>query len=180
MQKAPDDVMEVFLQPGEFWFGGSRTRIRTILGSCVSITAWHPERRIGGMCHYLIPTRRKSRGAELDGKHGDEAVQLLRREMLRHHTNPLDYEVKIFGGGDMFATSHAAKPATIGEQNVISGLRLLEGLGHKVVARHLRGNGHRQIVFDLWTGDVWVRQHALLPATKPINAAARAAMLAAA
>jgi chemotaxis protein CheD len=163
VQKTPAGVMEIFLQPGEFWFGDSQTRIRTILGSCVSITAWHPGRRIGGMCHYLIPTRRKKMLAMLDGKHGDEAVELLRREMLRHDTDPDDYEVKIFGGGDMFESSGGAA-ASIGAQNVISGLRLLEGLGHEVVARHVRGDGHRQIVFDVWSGDVWVRQHARPPA----------------
>ncbi|MBL8511280.1 MAG: chemotaxis protein CheD, partial [Betaproteobacteria bacterium] len=50
-------VMDIFLQPGEFYFGDADTRIRTLLGSCVSITMWHPTRRIGGMCHYMLPTR---------------------------------------------------------------------------------------------------------------------------
>ncbi len=161
MKQAPDDVMEIFLQPGEFWFGESRTRIRTLLGSCVSITAWHPQRLLGGMCHYLIPTRRSKITPKLNGKHGDEAMQLLRREMTLHNTDPHDYEVKIFGGGSMFAASHRREDGGIGEQNVVSGLRLLHGLGHKVVAQHLRGDGHRQIVFDVWSGEVWVRQHAL-------------------
>jgi chemotaxis protein CheD len=31
--------------------------IRTVLGSCVSITLWHPVKRVGGMCHFLLPTR---------------------------------------------------------------------------------------------------------------------------
>ena len=47
--KKPDHVIEIFLQPGDFYFGGADTRIRTILGSCVSITMWHPTRLIGGM-----------------------------------------------------------------------------------------------------------------------------------
>ena len=53
----PSNVTEVFLQPGEFHFGHARTRIKTILGSCVAITMWHPILRIGGMCHYLLPAR---------------------------------------------------------------------------------------------------------------------------
>ena len=49
--KKPQSVIEIFLQPGELWFGDEQTRIRTILGSCVAVTLWHPGRRIGGMCH---------------------------------------------------------------------------------------------------------------------------------
>lgn len=109
---------------------------------------------------------------ELDGKHGDEAVQLLRREMRRRDTDPMDYEIKIFGGGDMFSPTHGQGKSSIGEQNAISGLRLLEGLGHKVAAKHLRGDGHRQIVFDVWSGEVWVKQHAPLATSKRERAAA--------
>ncbi len=38
----------VTLKAGEFHFGGGPTRISTLLGSCVSITLWHPRKRIGG------------------------------------------------------------------------------------------------------------------------------------
>ena len=34
---APDDILEIFLGPGEFYFGEGKTRIRTLLGSCVAI-----------------------------------------------------------------------------------------------------------------------------------------------
>lgn len=50
-----DSMQLVTLQPGEFHFGGANTRIQTLLGSCVAITLWHPIRRIGGMCHYMLP-----------------------------------------------------------------------------------------------------------------------------
>ncbi len=49
--------MEVFLQPGELYFGDGRTRVRTLLGSCVAIAVWHPRLRIGGLCHYMLPSR---------------------------------------------------------------------------------------------------------------------------
>ncbi len=51
----PEDVETVVLRPGDFHFGGGHTRISTLLGSCVSITLWHPRRLIGGMCHYMMP-----------------------------------------------------------------------------------------------------------------------------
>ena len=47
--KKPADAIEIFLHPGEFYFGDRHTRIRTLLGSCVSIILWHPRLLIGGM-----------------------------------------------------------------------------------------------------------------------------------
>ncbi len=40
--------MDIFLQPGELYFGDSDTCIRTVLGSCVSLTFWHPKLLGGG------------------------------------------------------------------------------------------------------------------------------------
>jgi len=36
-------ALEIFLHQGEVYFGDRDTRIRTVLGSCVAITMWHPE-----------------------------------------------------------------------------------------------------------------------------------------
>ena len=52
-----ETINAVVLRPGDFYFGGGRTRISTLLGSCVSITLWHPQRHVGGMCHYLLARR---------------------------------------------------------------------------------------------------------------------------
>jgi Chemotaxis protein; stimulates methylation of MCP proteins len=50
-------IMEIFLQPGDWYFGDRDTRIRTLLGSCIAITIWHPRLLVGGMCHFLLPGR---------------------------------------------------------------------------------------------------------------------------
>ena len=74
-----DDILDVFLQPGDFHFGAGRTRISTLLGSCISITLWHPARLIGGMCHFMLPTRGLPGGVPLDGRYADEALALFDR-----------------------------------------------------------------------------------------------------
>ena len=45
----------ISLLPGELYFG-QRHLLKTLLGSCVAITLWHPQRQLGGMCHFLLPT----------------------------------------------------------------------------------------------------------------------------
>jgi len=153
---AGDDRLDIFLHPGEFCFAGEDTRIRTLLGSCVSFTAWHRRRRLGAMCHFVLPTRRTPRAQELDGRYGDEAVLWFRNEAVNNGTRPEEYEIKVFGGGEMFGGA-ANQRRTIGGQNSRHILRLLDQLGHDVVAHHVGGTGHRNIIFDIASGDVWVR-----------------------
>ena len=107
---APLDILEIFLQPGEFYFGEDKTRIRTLLGSCVAIVLWHPRLHIGGMCHYMLPQRpRKRQGEALDGRYAEDAMHMFMRELGRSGTNPADYQVKLFGAGQMFEQTEQAQ-----------------------------------------------------------------------
>lgn len=163
--------IDIFLQPGEVYMGDRETRIRTLLGSCVAITWWHPQRQIGAMCHYLLPERPRSkpRGAELpDGRYANEAFELVMHYIQASGTLPADYQVKMFGGGNMLpaAQSH---PQAVGERNIAYGKRWLAEHGFRLSREHLAGHGHRHIVFDVGNGDVWVRfqpQSSALPAQK--------------
>jgi len=181
----PDSYIEIFLQPGEYYFGDAATRIRTLLGSCVAVTFWHPERRLGGMCHFLLPTRNRKLPGEglpldedsmlrllrdtmanraapaffnrLDGRYGDEAILLLIREAVSNHTDPLDYQVKVFGGGDMFPDMKKYGSLEIGSRNTSLAFTLLHGLKLPIAAQHVGGQGHRSLIFDVWNGHVWVK-----------------------
>lgn len=149
----------VFLQPGEYFVGDASHRIRTLLGSCVSVTLWAARQRVGAMSHFLLAERgRKLRGGEgPDGRYGDEAVQLMLAELARVGVQPGDCQAKIFGGGDMFPGLQA-RSAGIGRRNGEAARALLLQHGIELVSESLFGAGHRQIVFDVGNGHVWVRQ----------------------
>ena len=113
----PDQVFEIFLRPGElYWSNDSATRIRTLLGSCVAICLWHPRRKIGGMCHYLLPRRSDRAGAGPDPRYGDEAMELFLAEIGAATTRPSQYVAKVFGGGNMFEKINVS--GSIGDGNV--------------------------------------------------------------
>ena len=158
------NLMDIFLQPGELFVGDASFQIRTILGSCVSITLWHPQLRVGGMSHFLLPTRGVPRGnAELDGRYGDEALELMFRDLRAAGAHPLVCEAKIFGGGNMFpgnqhARGQQARGLSVGKRNGEAARELLRQHGIGVVTESLFGVGHRQIIFDVSKGDVWSRQ----------------------
>lgn len=153
--------IDIFLQPGELYFGDRHTRIRTLLGSCVSITLWNPWLKIGGMCHFMLPTRGHV-GPHLDGRYGDEALALLLREIRASRSRPGDYEVKLFGGGNMFP-EHCSRHdnLSVPKRNVESARRMLKAHGLVIHAEHVGGSGHRQLIFDVGNGHVWLRHRAL-------------------
>jgi len=163
--------VEIFLQPGEFYFGDRSTRIRTILGSCVSITMWHPTLLTGAMCHYMLASRPGRRGKDLDGKYGEDAILMFFRAAVEAGTNPKDYIIKVFGGGNMFPTQSVHMPCAtrpceemihacrnVSCKNSMIGRALLKQHGFNIAAEHVGGHGHRQVIFDIATGHVWVRQ----------------------
>lgn len=176
--KKPDHVLDIFLQPGEFYFGDKDTRIRTLLGSCVSVTMWHPRLLIGGMCHYMMPFRGlhkiPPRNFQLDGRYAEEAMLMFFQEAVRNDSDPKEYVVKVFGGGNMFpelkksAVSTSASKQSLDEirssgdsisnKNVAVVHALARHYNFRIAAEHLGGVGHRTIIFDVWSGHVWMRK----------------------
>lgn len=176
-------VMDIFLQPGEWYFGDRDTRIRTLLGSCIAITLWHPRLQVGGMCHFLLPSRGNLHhpALPLDGRYGDEAVAALMQELRRQCTRPGEYVCKIFGGGNMFRqqpgrvlmeTGSTAEGLADGERfhrhtlgacadvpckNVRAAKQLAGQAGFKIAASHLGGDGHRNLYFEVWSGAVYLK-----------------------
>ncbi|CAG1022256.1 chemotaxis protein CheD [Methylomonas sp. LL1] len=157
----PAQFVDVFLQPGEFYFGGRETRIRTVLGSCVAITMWHPRLQVGGMCHYLLAESR-GRGKEhgLDGRYAGDAISLFMRELEKNASRPVDYEVKLFGGGNQFPDHAGNSRINVSDNNVEVGRKLLKQHGFTLKAEHSGGIGPRNVIFDVWCGNVWLNHAA--------------------
>lgn len=149
-------IKEVYLQPGEFFWGNEATRIKTLLGSCVAICVWHAERKIGGMSHCLLPTRTNDKEPAPSGRYVDETFEIFFKEMNRAATRREDYQVKVFGGGNMFVFKDPSG-ATVGEKNLLMMRSILKSQSMKITAEHVGGNGHRNVLFELSTGDCWVR-----------------------
>jgi chemotaxis protein CheD len=154
-----DDLMDIFLRPGDLFVADAGYQLRTVLGSCVSITLWHPATRIGAMSHFLLPTRGgPKRKQALDGRYGDEAMQAILLELQQAGVPPAQCQGKIFGGGNMFPGQLRAGGINVGQRNGEAARELLQAHGIAIVSESLFGFGHRQIIFDVSRGDVWSHQ----------------------
>ena len=145
----------VVLSAGDFYFGSGNTRISTLLGSCVSITLWHPRKHIGGMCHYMMTERTRAPNTALDGRYADEAFELFLQHVEQAGTRPSEYQAKLFSGANMFQEKDGSR-MDIGARNVEYGHRLLTSRHIALIAEHVAGSGRRKLHFDLWSGDVWL------------------------
>jgi len=151
-----------FLNPGEFFFCEADCQIHTLLGSCIAITLWHPTLKVGGMCHFVLPSGRAAQGGSvnsvpLDGRYAPDAMELFRQEALQRGTELREYEAKIFGGGNMLDYSQVEESELIGIKNIESAIRLLQEEHIRLLFSHVGKKGHRRIAFDVSNGDVWVK-----------------------
>lgn len=148
-------IRTVVLGVGDFHFASGNTRISTLLGSCVSITLWHPRKCIGGMCHYMMTERKRAADSARDGRYADEAFGLFLRHLEDAGTQPCEYQAKLFGGGNMFKST-PGKGMNIGARNIEYAHRFLAAHHIALVAEHVAGCGRRKLHFDLWNGNVWL------------------------
>lgn len=147
----------VYLLPGQWYVGQRGEEVRTLLGSCVGITLWHPNRRIGGMCHFLLPDRRRGAGAVLDGRYGDEAVELLVREIQKSGVRTDEFEAQLYGGADTMPEDANVK-FNVGERNVEKAWSLIDQHRFQLMAVDVGGNEPRSVTLDLITGAVVLRR----------------------
>ncbi len=150
---------KIFLHPGEFHFTDQQVHLHTLLGSCISITLWHPDLKIGRMCHFKLPTNPAGpkTNVMLNGNYADDAMKMFSRDAQRYGTRLTEYQAKIFGGGNMMSADGERTHNAIGERNAAAAMQLLMQEEVNIMVAHVGEFGHRRIVFDVGTGEVWVR-----------------------
>lgn len=144
----------VFLKPGEVYVAYQSTLISSVLGSCVAVTMYSPLRRIGAICHAMLPD---SGGRSDDLRYVDNALQYIHAKMRQAGAS--DLVVKLFGGAQVLdLDSYTPDRRTVGEQNVIRAEVALEELGLVLAARDTGGAQGRKLYFCTRQGDVFVHR----------------------
>jgi chemotaxis protein CheD len=144
---------EIMLMPGELFFGRDVPCLRTLLGSCVAVTLWNPKLRVGGMCHYLLPSRTRPANAPRDGKFGDEALGMLVDAIKRTGSTPSEYEAHLYGGADTMPDLERSM-RYVGERNIEMGWKLIDEYGFQLNGVDVGENIPRVVRMSLLTGQV--------------------------
>lgn len=149
----------VRVEMAQFRVGRAPVKMTTLaLGSCVGITLYDQNVKVGGMAHAMHPRRDLVKNNLNKAKFVDCVVELMVRQMITKGASIKGIVAKLFGGARMFghiANNRGVKQ--IGEKNVREAKEKLKNLKIPIVCEDVGGERGRTITFDLYDGSVYLR-----------------------
>ena len=145
-----------YLKPGEVIISANPILVSTVLGSCVAVTLYAPDRGVGSICHAMLPNIRP---AEDNLLYVDRAVRYIYCKMLEYGCESTDLVVKLFGGSQVLIGTYTRENRpSVGEQNILQARQTLGQLGLNIAKADIGGNLGRKLFFSIKTGDVYLRK----------------------
>ena len=139
----------------EMGVAGPPDILRTILGSCVGICLYDPERMIAGLAHIMLPSRNE-RNANVK-KYADTAIPKLVQDMERDGAQRGRIVAKIAGGSMMFKIAENSVMGEIGKNNIKKVREVLAEMGIRILAEDVGGDYGRTIDFYAEDGRLRVK-----------------------
>ena len=146
--------------PGEFYVSTHGEMISTVLGSCISVCIRDVNKGIGGMNHFMLPQNTEfssdnwgSNPITSASRYGNWAMEYLINAILKRGGEKKNFEVKVFGGGQMMA-----KMTDIGQKNILFVYQYLAAEQLKIKASDVGDIFARKVLFFPDTGCVKVRR----------------------
>ena len=126
------------------------------LGSCLGITVYDPELKIGALVHCLLPSAKKhpEKGESKPSMYVDTGMMDLMQKMKSHGSEIDRLVIKVAGGANPIDKTGMFK---VGERNHTMLRRILWKNGLFTAAEDVGGTKPRTISLDIETGLVLVR-----------------------
>ena len=147
----------VKILPGEYHAASGPVGMTTVLGSCVSTCLWDPDRRIGGMNHFMLPGDNGTPASPVpkSARFGVYAMELLINEMLKMGAERRRLVAKVFGGGHVL---QGFGSLDVGARNCEFVMEFLDVEGIPVLGRDLLDTYARKLHFSPATGKVLLKK----------------------
>ena len=151
---AESEISRVFLKPGEVHISKTPAIVRTILGSCVSVTMFAGRLKMGAICHGLLPNcavrdNCTKTFAECF-KYVDCSVWHMIGAFEKQGVPHGHIRVGMYGGSRIFGSD-------IGKRNIESAKQTIKREGLRLTNFTVGGQTGRRLVFHTHTGYVDVR-----------------------
>ena len=150
------DRPEVTLHIGGVYATRAPTVIKTVLGSCVAVCLRDPRERVGGMNHFMLPTRLDQNGDHRSACYGVYAMDLLINELMKQGAERGRLQAKVFGAAHLLGMEHSLQ--SVATQNAAFILAYLETEGIPIISQDLGGVLPRTVYFFSDMGRVLVKQ----------------------
>lgn len=147
---------QTFIPVGEYRLSDNADeRLVTILGSCVAVCLYDPEKKIGGMIHIVLPgSRHKIRSQDQFSFYADSGIPYLYESLIQKGATRKNLVAGITGGA-----SSVSNPVTqtIGEKNAAVAVSLVEQFHTPIAHMDIGGHSARKVIFHLKTGTLDIK-----------------------
>ncbi|MFQ5455655.1 MAG: chemotaxis protein CheD [Nitrospirota bacterium] len=156
----------IHLKPGELYIARSPTLVITVLGSCVSVTMFDRLKRIGGICHGILPEENcndKSNGSNYYKykrfHYVDSSIRYMIMKFQSLGIERKDVEIKIFGGSNMLSSNEGtSRVVAVGRKNIQTALQTIEEEHLSLIISDVGGTMGRKIYFYTHKGEILLKK----------------------
>lgn len=144
-------VIEIF--PGEFYIDTKPSIISTILGSCVSVCFFAKNKRVGAMCHCVLP-KGDTNSPKERFYFVNTAIKAILDGMSEKRGKKGGIQAMLFGGGNALIEDKYS----VGTKNVAAAKETLKKNDIPIIAESTGGTAGRKVRFNTLAGEVLVRK----------------------
>lgn len=147
------------LQPGQLFLTQEPWEVYTILGSCVSVTLFHPPSKLAAICHAALPfplsPTKTEEEARQPYRYALYAIPRIIQPFLDQSIEPAEIEARLFGGSSL-PVGHPRQREIfrVGKANVIEARSQVKLHGLEIMQEDVGSCQTRKIVFNTDTGEV--------------------------
>ena len=133
------------------------TLVTYSLGSCIGLTIWDPQARVGGMLHYMLPDAsiNPEKAKSIPAMFGETGIPLLFRSAYALGAVKGRLIVKVAGGAQLLGDSQLFD---IGKRNYLILRKLLWKNGVLIEKEDVGGSLSRTIRLEIGTGRFTMRR----------------------
>lgn len=156
---APSDTRRVSVGIGQLAISKDTSDVLVAygLGSCIGISCYDPQARVGGLAHVLLPASEgKSSADEEPARYADTGIDILIRKLSAMGASPRRLVVKLAGGAAVLGAGNAEK-FKIGQRNAEAIKERLKRHGVSPAAIDIGGTKGRTLEVHINTGKTYVR-----------------------
>jgi len=149
---------------GEYKVDRSPTRIHTVLGSCVGVIIYEPDKKIGGLAHIYLPNSsdyKNSTSLGITGERCNFADLLIPRmidDLLAMEACYAKLLAYLTGGAYMLKVSYSPD-FDIGKKNLAAAREILKSRNIHARELSIGGPTGQSVYFNLFDGGIDVKIH---------------------
>jgi chemotaxis protein CheD len=125
----------------------------TGVGSCLVITLFDPQARLGAMAHTMLPSG-ASHGVSHSTKYVDLAIDAMITQLEALGASTKNLEAKLVGGANMFPHD---QEHDIGAENVAKAKKIFKKKGIQLIGEAVGGSHGRSVEFSVTSGGVTIK-----------------------